>query len=238
MHGLTGKEFFHGLTSAMALTRKGLRFWGPIKAMDDICTILDKSRDAERSMRQEHRWIDALSICGAAADKVYRLVDHVAFAERIKLIKLSVENVDRLDRFIETFWLAEIIPTVIKDVIQYTVCRKEECALLLRQDCDCGDLLQEVRAQKRRALLNLFKVGVCDLGCIFFVMRHASFKGQRKHRIWCGVLGVLASLIASYWHWTRVSGRNLLHDYPLLQKRATPGKVARDPEAATIHRGS
>lgn len=83
-------EFFDRLTSVMALTRKSLRFWGPVKGIVELCEVDGNSSGA--------RW---LKKAGIFSDAIYRLTDHVAFAQRIGLIgkNWTKEAVDKLDRY-------------------------------------------------------------------------------------------------------------------------------------------
>lgn len=189
LHGLVPIDVFASLSSTMALARKPLRFYGPVKSIKTVCDLIDQN--ALGSVEK------GLTMAAAISDGVYRLADHVAFFERIKLLKLSPLSSDRLDRFIELFWLTEVIPMICRESRTYFYLRVEERAL----PEDAHEERKLLEEKKKKVLLSLFKVLICDLPCIVFVMNPLEFKQKRIHKIWCGLLGAMASIIGIKQNW-------------------------------------
>jgi len=192
-HGLLVYDFLAKLSSTMALSRKGLRFFGPIKAIKALCDLMD-----DKVLNKVEKNLTAIA---TFSDGIYRLFDHVAFCERIKLLKLSEARSDLLDRFIEIFWLTEVIPMICREAFAYFNLRMEEEKLKVAGERPTSSLLVALRERKRKVAISLFKVLCCDLPCIFFVIQPAEFKKRRIPKIWCGFLGMFASSIGIYQNW-------------------------------------
>jgi len=105
MGGITDKEVFGNLLRTLALSRKTLRFWKPVKAVKRIEDLYaDPARD------QLDKNLTALEI---GSDAVYAAIDHVTFLQRIGALKwMRPKQVDNLDRFLEFFWATECVPVI------------------------------------------------------------------------------------------------------------------------------
>merc|ERR1719389_1344289 len=106
--GLTGRDIFSNLLRMLALSRKTLRFYKPVKAVkkiEDICSDCNLD-EVDKN----------LTVVEVASDAIYAAIDHVTFVQRIGGMPwLSAEGVDRLDRFLEFFWLTEILPVIWRE---------------------------------------------------------------------------------------------------------------------------
>jgi len=192
-HGCLSYDCFGKLSSTMALSRKGLRFFGPIKAVKALCDLID---DKMLNPIEKN-----LTFVATLSDGIYRLADHVAFLERIKVLRLSEARSDLLDRFIEIFWLTEVIPMICREALAYFNLRMEEEKLKVSGESPNSPLLLAIRERKKKVAISLFKVLCCDLPCIFFVIQPQEFKKRRVPKMWCGFLGMLASSIGMYQNW-------------------------------------
>jgi len=108
LFGITDKEVFGNLLRTLALSRKTLRFWKPVKAVKRIEDLYaDPARD------QLDKNLTALEI---GSDAVYAAIDHVTFLQRIGALKwMSPKQVDNLDRFLEFFWATEVVPVLWRE---------------------------------------------------------------------------------------------------------------------------
>jgi len=192
LSGVTHFPVFQSLSSTMALSRKGLRFFGPIKAAKALCDLYD---DKNVPTLEKN-----LTLTAILSDAIYRLFDHVAFMERIKLLKLTPERSDLLDRFIEIFWLTEVIPMIFREAFAYFNLRMDQ-EKMKEAGTSVSDLFHELAERKKKVAISLFKVLFCDLPCIIFVLNGRDFKTNRKNKVWCGFLGAIASLIGCYQNW-------------------------------------
>lgn len=107
--GLTDWEIFANLMRALSVSRKALRFYKPVKVAKAIEDVL---RDPDLDPTDK-----ALTLAEVGSDGVYALCDHVAFLQRIGGLNwLSPRQVDNLDRFIEFFWLTEVLPVICREL--------------------------------------------------------------------------------------------------------------------------
>lgn len=194
---------FMSMSGFFAAARKPLRFWGPVVNLKGICNLLDVVKNMEDTCSEDF-YIAMLDLACLVSDALYRLFDHVAFLERIKFLKLSVENADRLDRFIEVFWLTEIIPRTAKELICLLRIRKESQLLLKSGDPLPAELLKA----RSDSMLHLLRVLGCDLYCCFFAMSHRTSKINPQRRMLSGALGTLSSVIACYLLWRNLSDKH------------------------------
>ncbi|CAD7923779.1 unnamed protein product [Amoebophrya sp. A120] len=239
LHGLTMWNFFLQLSKVMALTRKGMRFGGPLRLALDLFATLDKIRFATASPStdgattvQHSKQQNLLTFFAISQDILYHSIDHIAFLERIQLLRISAERSDLLDRFIECFWLTEIIPLFTRDALEAVRLWKTQKINVFKHLLEYGRdfwVSRILQDQSRTALkvqkqdppntdhlllaTNLIKLGLCDFPCVIFVLRSSAFRQKRKHKIWCGALGVVASLISCYWQWRKVNAKDPLKDY-------------------------
>eukprot|EP00397_Hematodinium_sp_SG-2012_P062137 GEMP01083381.1.p1 GENE.GEMP01083381.1~~GEMP01083381.1.p1 ORF type:complete len:276 (-),score=19.16 GEMP01083381.1:199-975(-) len=195
LHGLVPIDAFQTLSSVMALSRKPLRFFGPLKAIKALCDLVDDTRVGAIEK--------GLTFAAVMSDGLYRLMDHIAFLERLKFISLSPINSDRLDRFVEIFWLTEVIPMICREARAYFYLRVEEKTL----PAEALNELKRIAERKRKVLLSLFKVLICDLPCVIFVMNPMDFKQKRIHKVIssavCAGSVRIPSLATRLQFWTR-----------------------------------
>lgn len=79
-HGAFGLRFCWQLSLVMALTRKGLRFYGPLVRLQEICRVLDEAKKKEVGAEASHKFglVKKLLTCWCLLqDALYRLADHV-----------------------------------------------------------------------------------------------------------------------------------------------------------------
>merc|ERR1719271_2034857 len=164
--GLTGIDVFANLLRSCAVMRKIMRFWKPVKALK---RIEDATRDDSLDDMDK-----ALTVAEVGSDGFYAFVDHFAFAQRIGLFPwMSAEQVDRLDRFIEVWWVTEIVPVIWRETRFF---RRVWNAEPKDPNWQKVDALAS-REKKRKATWNLFK-NYIDLLCSFYFLMPAAFKNK------------------------------------------------------------
>jgi hypothetical protein len=182
--GLTDIEIFSNLLRSCSLMRKILRFWKPVKALK---RIEDVARDD--NLDETDR---ALTIAEIGSDGFYAFLDHFAFFQRIGMFpRLSAKGVDNLDRFIEVFWITEIVPVIW---------RETRTLLRLRSVSKDQMVYQVLSEKKKKSALTLFK-NYCDLLCALYFLMPAAQKNKRLPKVWCGLGGVITSLISIHMNW-------------------------------------
>merc|ERR1712007_8490 len=193
LFGLTGRDFFGNLLRALALSRKTLRFYKPVKALK---RIEDISRDPALDLVERR-----LTVMEVGSDAIYATIDHVAFLQRIGGMPwMSERQVDMLDRFLEFFWLTEVLPVIWREIRKLLRLRANSAAM------DAKPIQDAVTAEaKRKAIITLVKAAACDLPCAFYFLQPYAIKQRRVHKTWCGLLGFLASLISIHQNWPRES---------------------------------
>lgn len=202
LFGITDQEVFGNLLRALALSRKTLRFWKPVKA---IKRIEDLYADPARDQLDKH--LTALEI---GSDGVYAAIDHVTFLQRIGALKwMSPKQVDNLDRFLEFFWATEAVPVILREsrnllrfgaqatIAQETDAKSNEDTRLAVVN---RKTLAELVADKKQSRILLFKA-ICDFLCSIYFMQPLNFKNKRIHKTWCGLLGLITSLISLKLNW-------------------------------------
>ena len=167
--------------------------------------------------------------CGKRSDDLYRLLDHAAFFQRLKWFGTGSwpkEQADRFDRFVEVFWLTEIIALSAFEALKLKRCVRHHLQItnkfknIQSRDVESGTIGDQssntkklgspvdIVVESKRAILkcglNLFKLLFCDLLCVGFVLSHFSFRDQRRHRLWCGFAGMIASFISLRNHWEQI----------------------------------
>eukprot|EP00747_Dinoflagellata_sp_TGD_P041860 gnl/TRDRNA2_/TRDRNA2_141719_c2_seq1.p1 gnl/TRDRNA2_/TRDRNA2_141719_c2~~gnl/TRDRNA2_/TRDRNA2_141719_c2_seq1.p1 ORF type:complete len:278 (-),score=55.42 gnl/TRDRNA2_/TRDRNA2_141719_c2_seq1:242-1075(-) len=132
LFGLTGNDLFGNACKTMAVSRKTLRFYKPVKvakAIDDV--LRDPNMDeTERK----------LTLVEVFSDGFYALMDHFAFLQRIGGLNwMTPKQVDNLDRFIECFWFTEVVPVICRELRTYFILRAEESGRRKRRHRTGGD---------------------------------------------------------------------------------------------------
>jgi len=202
--GITDIEIFTNLLRALSLSRKTLRFWKPVKALK---RIEDVQHDTGLDTLDKN-----LTIAEIGSDGLYAALDHITFLQRIGGLKwMSPKQVDNLDRFLEFFWLTEVLPVIWREtrkLLRLRVAATESDAKL-REDVRliASGSPYLLNDERKKALLLLFKAVCCDLPCSLYFMRPANFKNKRIHKTWCGALGVTASLISLKMNWPQVKSK-------------------------------
>lgn len=192
LFGLTDREIFGSLLRTLALSRKTLRFYKPVKAVKRIEDIrkdpaidgLDKT----------------LTVIEVGSDAIYAAIDHITFVQRIGgLSWMKPKQVDNLDRFLEFFWLTEVLPVIFRELRKYVRLN----APMEPNGLAPKDAALRVAEARKTNLLLLIKAAMCDFPCTIYFMSPAAFKSKRVHKSWCGFLGVVASLISLHLNWPR-----------------------------------
>lgn len=106
LSGLSGSQVSMNLCSTLALGRKTIRFWKPVKLVKQMEDCLASRADSVDK---------TLTLTEYGSFFVYCLIDHCAFAQRIGLLKLSPESSDRLDRFEECWWFTEALALFLRE---------------------------------------------------------------------------------------------------------------------------
>lgn len=183
------------LMRTLAVARKSLRFWRPLRSWRSIDEVLKAKLGSDLALTEFDRTLTLIEHLSFA---VYCLIDHLAFFQRVGgLSKLTADQADALDRVAEFNWTIESIVVVWREMRSLGRIRKE---LAL------GNLAIEhvLKERKKKALLSLFKAGVCDIPCsLYFWAMNAKTRNQGKHKAWCGFLGILASCVSLYGMWPR-----------------------------------
>eukprot|EP00930_Biecheleria_cincta_P103647 TRINITY_DN95675_c0_g1_i1.p1 TRINITY_DN95675_c0_g1~~TRINITY_DN95675_c0_g1_i1.p1 ORF type:complete len:244 (+),score=52.46 TRINITY_DN95675_c0_g1_i1:57-788(+) len=202
LFGITDLEVFGNLLRTLSLSRKVLRFYKPVKA---IKRIEDAQQDPNLDALDKK-----LTVVEVASDGLYAAIDHITFLQRIGALKwMRPRAVDRLDRVLEFFWFTEIVPVIWREVRALLRMRRQAVELDAKRDEDgrpsavLKDGLGRLEEKRRKALVLLFKAAVCDLPCSLYFMQPLKFKNKRVHKAWCGLLGLVASLISIQQNWPR-----------------------------------
>eukprot|EP00392_Amoebophrya_sp_AT5.2_P007761 g7776.t1 len=210
----------------MALTRKSMRLWGPLRLWVSLCAAVDAARRARASSSKSV--LDAVP-GGATAINVQE-------GEKCG----SHDNGNDAS---PSYWRHVLTAIAMsQDLVYHSL---DHLALLervqfLRLTPDRADLLD--RFIEQQVLSNLFKLALLDLPCVYFVLRSIGFRQSRKNQAWQGFLGMVASAISCFFQWRVATGRDLLLDYR--QENAVPQKKqghkadAHDEDAAGKHRRS
>jgi len=181
MSGITGNVVFANLLYALAVSRKTLRFGRQLKYWKDICDWWCKQCDS----------FDRITtIAELGSYFVYCFVDHMCFAQRIGLLRLDPKKSDKLDRFAEFWWLTEVVPVIAR----------ESRALKTGGGEQQGSKAWHER--RRKAFLLLLK-SACDLPCSIYFLQVAQWRNRPRNKAWCGLLGVIASIVSLHMNWPR-----------------------------------
>jgi hypothetical protein len=232
LYGLTGKELFGNLLRTLALSRKTLRFYKPVKVAKAIDDILgDENLDSVDK---------ALTVAEVSSDGIYALTDHVAFAQRLGALPwLSARDVDNLDRFIEVFWVTEIVAVMCRELRTFGRLRLQELGAKVRgkpslkegsprvarvasetlvspmaaypssasvkdEEMPATRPSSNALAAKRRLnLILLFKAIMCDLPVALYFLFPAAVKNRGRNRACAGFCGLIASLISLHLNWPK-----------------------------------
>lgn len=183
------------LMRTLAVARKALRFWRPLRSWRSIDEVLRAKVGSDLARTELDRRLTLVELISFAT---YCLIDHFAFYQRIGGLKSWTANqADALDRVAEFFWTVESVPVVWREIRELGRIRKEE-------DVSNAVACEALRQRKKKALLSLFKAGVCDIPCSFyFWVLNAETRNKGKHKAWCGFLGILASLVSLHGMWPR-----------------------------------
>ncbi|CAD7952969.1 unnamed protein product [Amoebophrya sp. A25] len=233
LFGVFRYQPFMALAGFMSMTRKSMRWFTPIRMFSEMCEIADKIKTSYNNVDScnsttsnpnssvsaadaifHQRRHDVLTLIGVSQDWVYRLLDHVAFFERMKVLRMSESAADWLDRIIEFFWLTEIVPLAVRDALSYRKVSSEMNA------CSTSSSAFTTLAEQARHLrLNLIRLLFLDLPCAIYFMLPPAFRNQRLNQTWAGGLGSLACLFGCYSQWLKANeGRDFFkgHYAPLL----------------------
>ncbi|CAK0878745.1 unnamed protein product, partial [Prorocentrum cordatum] len=63
------------------------------------------------------------------------------------------------------------------------------------------DLSPHQVAKRKMSVLLLFKAAICDLPCCLYFLRAAEWRNRGRNKAWCGLLGMLSSLVALHINW-------------------------------------
>mmetsp|Transcript_32799 Transcript_32799/g.71605 ORF Transcript_32799/g.71605 Transcript_32799/m.71605 type:complete len:244 (+) Transcript_32799:57-788(+) len=200
LYGITDWDLFGNLLRTLALSRKTLRFYKPVKA---VKRILDLKRDQHIDKLDRD-----LTIAEVGSDAIYALIDHVTFVQRIGGMKwMSQHQADTLDRVLEVFWFTEIVPVIWRETRKLFNLRRRarelDAKALEDKPGTATPTSASIAAAAKQAKILLFKAVVCDLPCSFYFMLPVAFKNQRINRTWCGFLGVVASVISLQQNWPK-----------------------------------
>lgn len=212
LKALTGHEIFHNARNTLSISRKTLRFYGEVRMLKNIeDTLHDNSLDT----------IDrTLTICEHGSNFVYICLDHIAFLERIGGLKfLTPKQVENFDRFIECFWGSEALAVLCRELRTYSRIQASKSSQVsnvpgpitsqaltgidkhVQTVIPVPQLHVPRPLSKRRSnLLKLLKA-CCDIPCAMLFLQPAGFQNKRVHQIWCGILGMMASLISLHVNW-------------------------------------
>lgn len=183
------------LMRTLAVARKSLRFWRPLRSWRSIDEVLRAKEGSDLARTEFDRKLTLIELISFA---VYCLIDHLAFYQRVGgLSSWTANQADALDRVAEFFWTTESVAVVWRE------CRLLAC---LSKEQHLGNMAMQhaLRQRRKKALLSLFKAGVCDIPCsLYFWAMNAQTRNQGKHKAWCGFLGVLASLVSLHGMWPR-----------------------------------
>jgi len=182
------------LMRTLALARKTLRFWRPVRSWRSIEEVLKAKEGSALAPTELDR---SLRVIEMASFAMYCLVDHCCFYQRIGGLKsLTANQADAMDRFAEFWWTIESLAGVW--------CETRELGRIQKEH-DLGNAIaKDLRLRKEKALWALFKQGVCDIPCsLFFWWLDAETRNKGKHKIWCGLLGALASMVSMRGMWPR-----------------------------------
>lgn len=157
----------------LASFRRCLRFWKPVKLAKQIEDTMNN-----KEMRQVDK---VLTVTEFGSFIFYCLLDHLRFAQAVTLLKLKAESYDLLERFIESWWIAETVPALMRETL----------VLFHRDKSD------EQRKLAAKWILKL----TCDLFSAIYFTWPLSKRNERKHKIWCGLLGSIASLLSLHIAW-------------------------------------
>eukprot|EP00746_Dinoflagellata_sp_MGD_P153684 gnl/MRDRNA2_/MRDRNA2_84393_c0_seq1.p1 gnl/MRDRNA2_/MRDRNA2_84393_c0~~gnl/MRDRNA2_/MRDRNA2_84393_c0_seq1.p1 ORF type:complete len:329 (+),score=50.87 gnl/MRDRNA2_/MRDRNA2_84393_c0_seq1:135-1121(+) len=172
--GLTGSTGVPWLLCMnLALMRRCLRFWKPVKLAKQI---EDTAHDENMAKLDK-----VLTLTEFSSFLVYCLMDHLRFAQNCSLLKLSPERYDILDRLTETLWVCETVPALTRETLA-----------LFRSN---GSVAKRTLA--RKWVLKL----LCDLFCAVHFTWPIGRRNQRIHKIWVGLLGAVASLMSLHIAW-------------------------------------
>mmetsp|Transcript_19988 Transcript_19988/g.49887 ORF Transcript_19988/g.49887 Transcript_19988/m.49887 type:complete len:244 (+) Transcript_19988:72-803(+) len=181
LSGITNMQVFANLLSALALSRKTLRFGRQLKLAKNIRECYLGEQDSMNRIT---------TILEDGSFIIYCFMDHVCFTERIKLLKLSPRRSEMLDRFTEVFWITEAAPALLREIRAY----------VSGGGADVGSAQWQER--RDRAKLLILKLS-CDLACAFYCVQRSSWRNRRQHKVWCGVLGAIASAVSIKMNWPR-----------------------------------
>lgn len=157
----------------LALMRRCLRFWKPVKLGKQI---EDTIKDQEMPMLSKF-----LTVAEFSSFLMYCLMDHVRFAQNCLLLKLTPERFDLLDRCTEMFWVCETVPALMR-----------ESMVLFGRNRSSAE-----RRLSRKWVVKL----VCDLFVAVYFTWPMRSRNKRVHKIWSGLLGAFASLLSLHIAW-------------------------------------
>eukprot|EP00419_Tripos_fusus_P026686 CAMPEP_0172722214 /NCGR_PEP_ID=MMETSP1074-20121228/80941_1 /TAXON_ID=2916 /ORGANISM="Ceratium fusus, Strain PA161109" /LENGTH=222 /DNA_ID=CAMNT_0013548153 /DNA_START=147 /DNA_END=815 /DNA_ORIENTATION=- len=183
------------LLRTLAVARKSLRFWRPLRSWRSIDEVLQAKEGSDLARTELDRKLTLIELLSFA---VYCLVDHIAFYQRVGGLKSWTANqADVVDRVAEFFWTTESVAVVWRE-IRLLGCIHKEHAL-------ANTVAQHALTERRKkALLALFKAGICDIPCsLYFWALNAETRNKGRHKAWAGFLGMLASLVSLHGMWPR-----------------------------------
>lgn len=191
LSGLTGREFFAKLLATLAISRKTLRFYKPIKAAKTVDDLL-KQPCQDYTAR-------ALTLSEVINDGIYAGVDNIAFFQRIGAFPwMNAKQIDNLDRFIEIFWFNEILSVFCREVRSFSQLRTSGSD----RDASSEKLLSvDKSAWKRKLNLILIVKALVDMPCALYFLQPAAFRNEGRNKAWCGFLGMIASLMSLHVNW-------------------------------------
>lgn len=183
------------LMRTLAVARKSLRFWRPLRSWRSIDELIKAKLGSELAQTEFDRKLTFIELLSFG---IYCLIDHCAFYQRVGgFASWTANQADALDRVAEFFWTIESVAVVWREMRSLG---------RIRQELALGNVAVQhfLRERQKKALLLLFKAGVCDIPCsLYFWAMNAETRNKGKHKIWCGLLGVLASLVSLHGMWAR-----------------------------------
>lgn len=183
------------LMRTLAVARKSLRFWRPLRSWRSIDEVLKAKVGSDLAHTELDRKLTVTELLSFA---IYCVIDHLCFYQRVGgLSSWSADRADALDRVAEFFWTTESVAVVWREI--RTLGR-------IRKELALGDaaIQLSLKERQKKVLLALFKAGVCDIPCsLYFWAMNSATRNKGKHKAWCGFLGVLASLVSLHGMWPR-----------------------------------
>lgn len=230
LSGLTGREFFAKLLYTMSVSRKTLKFYKPVKvakALEDVVNdpkldTVDKTLTVcEVGNDGMYALVDHVVFFQRMGGMPWLSPLQVDYLDRFEELFWFGEIVSVICRELRTFLrLRGGAAQAAKDLIRSggrigkrrTGARELTSAMSAYPSSNSIDMeaerhvgkqfIVDASLAKRKAnLILLFKAIICDLPCALYFLQPAAFRNTGFHKAWCGVLGMLASLVSLHLNW-------------------------------------